>query len=415
VNNHREENIVPRGRSSRTKPLALGIAGSGQLDKKAITALLDDLIDGQTVSVIYIPVTSDDFTEEIEAVYAWAKSNDARVETASNEDNTKADKALGKVVEAADDDFDAGESAGKAIVELLGVAAEENGADARLLMFFDPDQEEDVVVFEEAHNADIGAFDLCDSLSPMSFGDDDGGSPEPTPEPEPEPEPAPARSRRGRAAKEAPADEPDEPADDQATESREELLKWSLVELKRKAKELDPKRATTASLKGLDKAQVIDGFLLGDEDAQAATEAEADANAAASREPADEAQATLPGRRGRRGAAEPQEGAEGVDGDSDTREDVFARLRGNREAAERIASGMASILRGSLELTEEEDQPIEVASGALAAALMVFAEFLITEVRRPKSAGRPRKDGTEAQPRQADPEAPKPRRGRRSA
>lgn len=395
---------MPRGSRNRSKPLALGIAGSGQLDKKAITALLDDLTDGQTVEVIYIPVTNDDFTEEVENVLAWAKANDHRIETASNEDDTKKDKALAKVTEEAADDFDAGESAGKAIVELLASSVEDNGTDARLLMFFDGTEDEDTAVFEEAHNADIAAFDLCDGLSPMSFGDDDGGEPEPDPEPEP-----PARGRRGRgAAKEEPAKEEAAPAQDEDdVETREELLKLTLVELKRKAKAIDPKKATTEAMKGLGKPEVIDQFILDDGGAGEADE-----------EPADEAQAAPTGRRGRRAAAEAQEAADGGeeaagDPEADSREQVFERLRGNREAAERIAHGMSSILRSQLDLPQDDDQPLEVACGALAAALMVFAEHVIVEVRKPKSAGRPRKDGTEAQPRPAaDPDAPKPRRGR---
>lgn len=389
-----------RTRAAAAKPLTLGFAGTGKLSAKLTESLLEDLVGEAEVAAVYVPVTDEDFTETMEHVVAWCNSLNLPYTTVSDEAAGK-DKELKEIIAGGTDDYDAGESAGKAVVELIAGDETAPVADGRLLMFFDPEVEEDTDVFEEAENADVPAFDLCDGLSPMVTEPDDDG---PAPEPEAPAEPA-ATSRRGRGRASAPAAEAPEEA---PTESRKELLELNLVELKGKAKKLDPKANTTETLRGLGKAQVVD-LLLGPE---------------GSEEPADEAQAapraSSRGRRAQAPAQEPEEPQEGsddddvADGEVNAREEVLGRVRGQRETAERIALGISSMVRAKHEMAPM-DKGLELAAGALAAAFMDFAEYVITEVRKPKSAGRPRKDGSPAQPRTAaEPPAEEPaRRGRR--
>lgn len=405
-------NMVARRSRSTATPLTLGFVGSGQLDKKAIIALLDDLADGVEVDAIYVPVTKDDFTDEIEAVVEWAIDRKVEYFTFSDEAAVKKDKVLKAAVDNAKDDFDFKGDAGKQVVEML---ADEDVKDGRLLFFFDGEQDVDLDLFEAAADADVACFDLKDGGSPLTFDEgDDTGVPEPEEEPEAparrgrgraaaeeEPEEKPARSRR--AAKEEPADEDD----DLTTAEKKRLAELTkrdsaLTELKKTIKALD-KSIVTADLVGKSKEEVALLII--------AAEREQDGDEGAEEAPA----ARGRGRRAAGGDAEAQEAPEGgVGGDkeADSREEVFARLRGNREAAERIATGLAKAMKTIVD-EADESQVLEHAAAALAAGMMVFAEVLIAEVRKPKSAGRPRADGTEAQPKPpVDPDAPRRGRGR---
>lgn len=373
-----------RGRSAPKTKLTLGFAGSGELDAKAIGPMLDDYVGDAEIEGIFIPVTADDYTEEVAAVVKWA--NDANVPyiTVSDEEAGK-DRKLKKVIGDAADDYAIQEdsTAGKDIVELLVGTEEEPVEDGRLLMFLSPEEDYDIDVAEAAVDADIPAFDLCNGVTPITLndddaagdeggqGDDDQGSDEPAAEEKP--------SRR--AAKKATASQPELPLE----ETAESLGKLTLVELKKRAKAVDPETATTEYLRGKDKDFLIDFILNPGEDEG----------------PADEGQVvameSAPSRR-RRGAAKEavetapsgsEDGSEDGSEGEDPREAVFARLKNQRESAERIAQGIRQAL---------EAGDVETASGALAGAFMAFAEYIVVEVRKPKSPGRPRKDGTEAQP-----------------
>jgi len=391
---------MARGRRAAAKPLTLGFAGSGELDPKSIIPLLDDYVEGRTIEALYVPVTDADWTDEMAAVVEWAKKNDIPYTTISDEDALKKPELKG-VIDDAEDDFEAGESAGKSIVELLAGDENEPVADGRLLLFMNGSEDEDVSVFEEADQLEVPAFDLCNGLKPIQFGDDEDDAPaEDEPAEEEAPEPAPvARGRRKAAVKqeEVVADDDDEDEEPAAGESREELLKLSLVELKKRAKALDPKVHTTETLRGKSKGDIIP-LLTGDE---------------APDEAPDEAQAALSTGRVReapKAAPEVADEGEGDDPEAETRAAVFARLRGQRETAERIS---AQVSRISKELVDDaaEGEEFETAAAVLASALMIFADFIVSEIRKPKSPGRPRKDGTEAQPKvEKVEEAPKTRR-----
>lgn len=403
---------MPRRTRAAAKPLTIGIAGSGELAVKAIAPMLDDLTEGRTVEALYVPVTDADYTDEVAAVVKWAVDNDVAYTTISDEAAGK-DKELKKVIAGGADDYDAGDSAGKAIVELLAGDETEPVEDGRLLLFLDGEEDDDVAIFEEAADLEVPAFDLCNGLEAIKFGDEEDDAPAAEEEEkDEEPEEAPVGPTRRRKAKAAAEEAEAEEDDDEApakeplhvvNDTEEELLKLTLVELKKKAKALDPKKHTTDSLRGLGKPDVV-ALLLGEEE-----EGE-DAD-----ESGDEAQTDLPSPATASEAVETPTAAEEGDPEAETREAVFARLRANRERAEAISINLTRSLKAIAEEGTAEEA-VERASAALASSLMLFAEYIIVEVRKPKSPGRPRKDGTEAQPKQAAAEeAPKARRGRRSA
>lgn len=406
---------MPTARSRRSEetvpPLTLGIAGSGELAKDAAWALLDDFIGEAKVDMVYLPVSDDDTTDEIIHIHRWCVDHDIPYTTVSNDAAGK-DRGLKKLIDGAEADYEISESgATQDIVDLL---SDGDVADGRLLMFFNGEDEADLEAFEYAAANDVRAFDFLDGLDEITHEEDDGTAPAaPEPTPEPADELAPRRGRRGsKAADPEPAAEKPSGGDYTTVEKREltRLGKLNLVELKKKAKALGDPSITTESMRGMDKEQVADLIVVTKRNQAASGESDG----AGSEEPADEAQTAARPRRGRAAepAEEPQEPSDSDDGSEDPKEAVFARLRGSREQAERIARGMSAVAKAELDLADDADD-IEIAAGMLAAALMAFAEFLIVEVRKPKSAGRPRADGTEAQPKPpADPDAPKRGRGR---
>jgi hypothetical protein len=395
-----------RGRSTPKKPLTLGFLGSAELDPKAVAAQLDDLITEDTeVDLLVVPVTKDTYTDGIAAVVAWCTEYEIPFSTLSDADANK-DRSLKKVIALAGEgnDYDADEypSMHEAMLDFLTSSEDQEVADGRLILFLDADSEDDVAIAEAADEADVACYNIVEGLSLVSFEDD--GQPE-----EPKPVEEPTRRGRGRAA--AAAEPQEEKGDYTAVEKRRHtnLLKLGLTELKRKLKDVD-KSVTTDSLKGTDKEFVADAIIL----AERATKED---QLPLDGDDGDEAQQpAAPTRRGRAAkAAEPgDEPVEDEDAE-DPKEAVFARLRSSREAAEQISQNLVVSLKAIAE-EGDQDQVLERASAALAVSMMLFAEHIITEVRKPKSAGRPRKDGSEAQPRDTEDEPKKatPRRRRAS-
>ena len=414
---------MARRSTTRSNPLTLGFAGSGQLDRKAVDALLDDYVDGATVETIIVPATLDDYTDEIVAVVAWAKKRGIAYVVLSSEDEVK-DRALKKLIADASEDY-AITTSGLAtdMAELLKGSEDEPVLDGRMLLFLDPSIKEDIAFAEAADELEIPAIDLCSGCEVITLRDEEETEPEPQ-------KPAPAPARRGRGGGAAAAEpEPEElddvegdPDDDVDAYSESEEAEFetmttenSLPMLKKALKAMD-RTISTEDLKNTDKAYVADLIILtrrrGDEEpAQEPQEAP------------DEAQASPAPARGRRGSqssVEPadgppeleQDGDDAVDQAADSREAVFARLRSSKETADRIAFGIVTSLR-AIAAEGEQGQELERAAGAVAASLMLFAEHIITEVRKTKSAGRPRKDGTEAKPKPpVDPDVPRRRPGR---
>lgn len=405
---------MPASRRARSapKPLTIGFVGSADLDPKAIDALLGDLLpEDVTIADVYVPVTKATYTDSMAAVVAWLVDNEIAFKSVSDEAALK-DRTLKKVIALAAEDIDGSQSATieKGIVELVAGDEETPVEDGKLIVFFDADAETDNAALEEAEEAEVVALDMMDALGPITFADD-GDDQAPDPEPDPEPE---APRRRGRAAAVEPEPAEEEPEVDEnppltTGEKRRltNLLKLGLIDLKRKLRELDPS-LTTKDLAGCDKDYVADAILMAERLAKQEPASEPDE---AQQEPAGAA------RRGR-GASAAEElpeavtDAESADGETDTREAVFARLRGSREVAERITYSLVSSTQAIIAEGDEE-HALERAAAAVAASLMLFAEFVVSETRKPKQVGRPRKDGTPAQPKPpVDPDAPKRGRGR---
>lgn len=394
-----------RSSAAASKPLIIGIGGHGDLDAKAITANLDAEVEGREVTAVVLPLTDALFTDAVDAAMAWAQAKDIAVWVVSSDEDLKKDKGLADIAKEADDDFDAGDDPMDAVIELLKGS---EGSEPLLVMFMATDDEDDITTFELADENDIVSKDICNGMERITFGDDDAGEPDPEPQP---PAEEPKKSRRAKAAA------PSTPATDGDIPTVEALKKWTATELKKKAKQVDPS-LTDEDLKGTDKDYLADLIVT------TLTNQAAESGSAASEGASEAEDAPAPSRRRGRATGslhavppvkdEAPAAADDEPGDlqDETRDAVFARLRGQRETAEAVGRSLARSLRAITEETSEENR-LEAVAGALAAGLMVFAEHIIIEVRKPKSAGRPRNDGTEAQPKEpTDPEAPKRGRGR---
>ncbi len=397
-----------RTRSAAQPPLTLGFAGSGELDQKAVVAMLDDLVEGRKVAMVYLPVTDADTTDEIIHVHRWCVANEIPYTTVSDDKAAK-DKALKKIIDGGEDDYEVTkQGAGKDIVELLAGSEDSPVEDGRLLLFFDAETDEDVEAFEHTEEHGVDTYDLRDELSKMTFDDDGDDGTAPEAEPEPVDEVSARRGRRAKAPEPEPAAEPAESSGAYSEAEQKEFDKLvsketTLVELKKIAKGLGDPDITTESLRGTDKEYIADLVIITRRNLAAEPEPA---------EPADEAQTAAPAARRRSAAQDAPEPAAGDDEGEDPKDAVFARLRASRERAEAISSNLVRSLAAIAEAGDPEEV-LERAAGALAVSLMLFAEYLIVEVRKPKSAGRPRNDGTEAKPKPpVDPAAPRRGRGR---
>jgi hypothetical protein len=194
----------------------LAFAGSAEVDYENVKTLLNDLIgvtgedsDGfpiiepedREINLIF-PANTE--SAAVEAALDWSEYVDLEY-TAVTE---KGGKNNGAITKDATDTLEVGNVSAQ-IAELLAAAE----GDKYLIIAFG-DDEEDEVLLDLVLNADVPAKDLSDGLDDITFNDDDA-EPEKDEEPEPEPEPdeeKPKRGRRSRAAEEQ------KPAEEELTE-----------------------------------------------------------------------------------------------------------------------------------------------------------------------------------------------------
>lgn len=245
-------------------PLTLGFFGGAEYDPKTFLPLLDDLVTGREVNMIFVPVSPEDYLSEIRQVVAWAEKHEYPLSTISTE-NPSPDPVCQTVLDHDYDDYDAGEDTPKALIELLMNQDDTDGAlkveDGRLLVFYaDKDGNVEDRTMDAALTAvekGLPTYDLTNGLDLMT-AEEDGDLEDAEALGEPDEEPTPRRGRK------APAPQTDTSSGD--IPPREELSTWTTVELKKLAKEVDPERCTTETLRGKDKDYVIDAILHADPD-----------------------------------------------------------------------------------------------------------------------------------------------------
>lgn len=160
----------------------IGVIGKGTLSSRMIRATLADQLDALAEPEdlrLILPATKDLFTEEVEIVADWAIANGAQIELVG--DDSKAPKALGEYAEVAVKNH----TVRKVPTGLVKILAKTEGA--KLFVFWDEDDEEGYTAFEDAFDAEIPSYDICNGLEELTF-DDDADEPVEEPEAAEEPE-----------------------------------------------------------------------------------------------------------------------------------------------------------------------------------------------------------------------------------
>lgn len=360
-----------RRRTTEDKPLVLAIIGSADMPEKALGATLDELVGKrEDVSLLLFATKEHTWDTAFDAA-DWADECDPKVPYSTISDDSATTKNLKSLIQGGEEDYDGKDDPIKAFIDFAADEQDKEGKDVRVLFAWPAEDQpdDDYRALELAVDAGLPTFDVTKGMTPKGLEAlklDDGSEPEP---PKEEPK---TRSRRSRAA----ADD-DPPADEGHTEAG--LKKLTQTELKKIAQDMGAERKEVT---GVDKDTVIDLILVLQRE-----KAEKSGSGDGDDEPKDEPK---PRARRSRASAEDKAAADEAQADKDT--DAARRQRAT-ELAEDTAITLVKSMEG--------DFDAGAVAGALAGALMTFAEFIITEVRKPKSAGRPRADGTEAQPRRS--------------
>jgi hypothetical protein len=232
-----------RSRSTQSEqeaPLTLVFAGSGHLEPEAIMALLDDIVTGREVERVVIPVSTDDWTAEIETVATWAMEKNLGFTSVSS-DEAQNDETLSKVTGAAVDDWsDAGNMVASLVEVITGNGTDDPAANGRLYFFWNPDMDFDRDLFDLAQQEGVKSYDLLDGGSPLESAPVDA----------PVTEKAPTAGGRGKGVADPVGGGSVDPL------SFEELIKLTHIELKQRAVEL--KVATQSELRGRDPSFIAD-------------------------------------------------------------------------------------------------------------------------------------------------------------
>jgi outer membrane biosynthesis protein TonB len=184
------------------KALLNDFVGLGPEDADGFPAIPDD--DVLDLRLIF-PATPDHLTDGVETVLEWTDYADLAYDVIVGEEK---DRAVRKAAKHAENEIEA-TNVNEALIKELKQAEGE----AYLILLWgeegeEPDENAEVLL-DLASSYDIKALDLTAGLDDIGFGDEDSSS-EPEPEPEPEPEEEkPARGSR-RRSKPEPEEEPEE-------------------------------------------------------------------------------------------------------------------------------------------------------------------------------------------------------------
>lgn len=358
---------MARGRTRTAAPapdaepmLTLGFFGSAEVDQKTFIPLLNDLVDGRDVEKVIFPITTDDFTEEMEAAFAWARTNKFPIQIVAIEEE-KPDLAVTAALGHGYEEFDGGENVGEAIVGMLADAE----GDVRFLLFLNTEEDVDAEAGIAALDAGVDAYNLADGLDKIDAEEDESAA---EAEPEPEPEEAPKRGRRGSAEAAAVAVEPTTGHPTSLDDPRmnpDSLKTFLMAELKEIAKSIWGADVMTADvMRGKTKDVLVEYCRFG-LPSDAAEDEEQEEQEEVAEEPVEAP------KRGRRGAATREPAAEPEDAADEAQTQVV-----------HAPEGMTLHVLDSTDL----DSILAAITGALEA----LAVYVVEEIRKPKPRGRPK-------------------------
>lgn len=210
--------------------VSLAFAGSGDTSIDNTKALLNDFLgfgpedeegfpevppDSELDLHVYLPVTSDHLNDGLETVIDWLDYADLAYDTFVN--GSTATRAVKRVTANAENS-DKVKNVNEALVRALRGDAED-GAEVYLVLLWGEEGDENAeILLDLASSYDVRALDLTQGLDDLDFGEQPTPhEPEPTKEPEPEPE-KPTRRRRTKAKAEPEPEKTPEPKPEKPTE-----------------------------------------------------------------------------------------------------------------------------------------------------------------------------------------------------
>jgi hypothetical protein len=157
----------------------IGVIGNGVLSQRMIRATFNDQLEAVAEDDdfrLVLPVTKDHFTDEVMAVADWAIKNEVPFEVVTDESADKL-KIAADYIEAA-----VKEHRVKAVaLKIVGLVEKDEG---KLFIFWDEEDDDAYRAFEKADEVNVVAYDLCNGLEKLSFGDDEEEDETPLPDDE---------------------------------------------------------------------------------------------------------------------------------------------------------------------------------------------------------------------------------------
>lgn len=388
----------------RTPPLAIGVIGTGEASAKQVDSLLTDYTAPYADVTFILPVDEEHWSPTMDATFQWVTDNDIPFVAVTTSGSPS--KKMKPILEAAADTLKVARISTK-VVQLL--QQEKGEGDVALLVAWDDDDQEAVTAVNKALTAEVRAFNLLDGLDEFSF-DDESESAEDADAPidraEPEPEDDVERDAHGagddyddwgvrklRQALRDRADEHDIPDRTIGTLDKDDAI--------RALRNVDAGRGKAKAAEepeDEDTPAVLDESIGKSERTTRARRAFREGVAEATGQ--DEAQADLPNSRGGT-LLEEQSGDPDAEPETGDDEPVNTTAAGPSDELGLRAAALDMAIRAGK-------------SGADAIADAMKYEVYLRGQRQ--SPGRPRADGSPAQPRAINPETGKPirRRGSRS-
>lgn len=388
------------------KPLTLAVIGSGSGTPKMTESLLADFTAPYEEVTLILPVDGAYWSDDIAVIYDWALDNDVPFVAVTT--GGTPDKALVDVLEAADSVQKVARVSVK-LVQLLQQEAAES--DVALFVLWDDDDEEAVLAVNKALTAEVPAYNLLDGLDKFSFDDDD--------EEGAEEENEQHLIQEGKATNAELADEPD--PDEGKFAPADEYDDWGVRKLRAALREHPNKKDTDRAIGQMDKDDAIKALRVADQAKLSGDEPEEVVQEVEDEEESPKAARTTRARRAfAEGAAEgtgdeaqamPRSRGGDVLEDQDTEEAETSDDSGQNAQAEPTTD---SSWDAGVAL---RDRALELAVAAGKNGAEAIADAMKYEVYlkgQRQSGGRPRADGTPAQPREIG-EDGKPVRRRRAS
>lgn len=197
--------MARRSKREKNVPVAVGLAGSGKMPKKAMKEHLSEYIEAQDSEILWVLPYTDSTTKPLQNVMDFLWDEDAKFALVS--DGTAEDEELEDAAEYLIEADDAAETS--VVAHLAEMAADKKA----LILLLNEDDDADTDLAADAAEKDIQTFDLCSGMNEIEVRDEDD-----VPEEE---------------AEEEAAEEPEEAAEETEEEPGNEVVELDSTALSR--------------------------------------------------------------------------------------------------------------------------------------------------------------------------------------